>query len=157
MYNSGTLVRYKSDILGDHTNISNISDTSTTKTTTPTTTPNINNHMGTSKARGTTTTTAPTTTLDTSNKTTMSDITRTKWVMNLSSTPLTKTQETLLARGPNFEVVPKYSPRKDYSAAVEEVCGILCLKRQQSIGPKHADYETEIPPNATSARMISIL
>ena len=34
-----------------------------------------------------------------------------KWVINLSTTPLTSAQEALLARGPNFTIVPKYPPR----------------------------------------------
>ena len=36
--------------------------------------------------------------------------------------PLTKAQEALLARGPNFTIVPRYPPKEIYIAAVEEVC-----------------------------------
>ena len=35
-----------------------------------------------------------------------------KWVINLLTMPLTSVQEALLARGPNFKIVPKYTPGK---------------------------------------------
>ena len=33
-----------------------------------------------------------------------------KWVINLPNTPLTKAQESLLAKGPNYAIAPKKSP-----------------------------------------------
>ena len=45
------------------------------------------------------------------NKSHMGDIdnnTTNKWVVNISSMPLTDAQRTLLARGPNFTVVPTH-------------------------------------------------
>ena len=33
--------------------------------------------------------------------------TKNKWVINLTNTPLATAQETLLARGPNFAIVPE--------------------------------------------------
>ena len=46
-------------------------------------------------------------------------LTKGKWVKNLSSRPLTKTEVSLLARGPNFAVVSLYSPKREYIAAEE--------------------------------------
>ena len=51
----------------------------------------------------------------------MVDITK-KWVVNMSNSPPTEAQTSLLARRPDFEVVPRHSPKREYVAAVEEVC-----------------------------------
>ena len=48
-----------------------------------------------------------------------------KWVRNLSSTPLTKDQERLLAREPKFSIRPRQPPVGEYVAAVEQVCSRL--------------------------------
>ena len=40
------------------------------------------------------------------------DDTKQKWVINLSNTPLTPVQESLLERGPNFAILPKYPPMR---------------------------------------------
>ena len=50
---------------------------------------------------------------------------RKKWVINISSKPLSQDQEKLLAHGPNFAVVPKDPPITQYVAAVENVCSKL--------------------------------
>ena len=47
---------------------------------------------------------------------------RKKWVINISSKPLTPDQEKLLAHGPNIAVVPKEPPIAQYVAAVEHAC-----------------------------------
>ena len=69
-----------------------------------------------------------------SNKTT--NITTTnetnKWVINLSTNPITKAQESLLARGPNVIIVPRYNPKETYNAVIEEVCMKLPPWRQKS-------------------------
>ena len=44
-----------------------------------------------------------------------------KWVKNLSSQPPTGAQISLLARGPEFAVVPIYSSKGEYIVAVEEM------------------------------------
>ena len=51
-----------------------------------------------------------------------SDNTKAKLVKNLSSKPLTEVQISLLARDPNFAVVPLYSTKREYIMAVEEGC-----------------------------------
>ena len=44
-----------------------------------------------------------------------------KWVINLSKTTLTKGQESLLAKGPNFALAPYSIPSTDYITAVESI------------------------------------
>ena len=48
-----------------------------------------------------------------------------KWVINISSKPLTQTQEKLLARGPNYAVVPRSPPKTEYIAVIEQACSKL--------------------------------
>ena len=43
-----------------------------------------------------------------------------KWVINMSSTPLTEAQKQLLAHGPNFTISPRNPPIVEYIAAVEQ-------------------------------------
>ena len=46
----------------------------------------------------------------------------TKWVINLSSKPLTPAQRSVLAKGPNFVVSPKHPPNLEYITAIEAAC-----------------------------------
>ena len=48
-----------------------------------------------------------------------------KWVINLSSIPLTKEQENLLSHGPNFAISPKKPPLGDYILNIEKACQSL--------------------------------
>ena len=48
-----------------------------------------------------------------------------KWVINLSSKPLTPAQRCVLAKGPNFAVSPKQPPNLEYITAIEGACTIL--------------------------------
>ena len=48
-----------------------------------------------------------------------------KWVINLSSIPLTKEQESLLAYGPNFVITPKKPPLGEYISNIEKACQSL--------------------------------
>ena len=48
-----------------------------------------------------------------------------KWVINISSKPLTQAQEKLLAHWPNYAVVPKSPPTTEYIAAIEQACSKL--------------------------------
>ena len=45
-----------------------------------------------------------------------------KWVINLSSTPLTENQERLLAWVPKFAIKPMWPPVEEYIAAIEKAC-----------------------------------
>ena len=42
-----------------------------------------------------------------------------KWVINLSQTPLTSDHLSLLQKGPNFAITPKYPPKEAYIMATE--------------------------------------
>ena len=48
-----------------------------------------------------------------------------KWVINLSKTSLTKAQESLLAKGPNFALAPSHIHSTDYITVVELICSKL--------------------------------
>ena len=48
-----------------------------------------------------------------------------KWVKNLSDTPLTEDQESLLAWGPRFSIRPRQPPVGEYIVAVEQACSRL--------------------------------
>ena len=45
-----------------------------------------------------------------------------KWVINLSSKPLTKAQRSVLAKGPTFVVSPKHPLNLEYITAIEAAC-----------------------------------
>ena len=51
--------------------------------------------------------------------------TNNKWVINISSKPLTQAQEKLLAHGPNYAVVPRSPPITEYIAVIEQACSKL--------------------------------
>ena len=45
-----------------------------------------------------------------------------KWVINLSSKPLTQAQRSVLAKGPNFVVIHRHPPNLEYIMAIEAAC-----------------------------------
>ena len=45
-----------------------------------------------------------------------------KWVINLSSKPLTPAQRSVLAKGPNFVVSPRHPPNLEYIITIESAC-----------------------------------
>ena len=45
-----------------------------------------------------------------------------KWVINLSSKPLTQAQKSVLVKGHNIVVSPWHPPNPDYITAIESVC-----------------------------------
>ena len=52
-----------------------------------------------------------------------------KWVINLSKTSLTEDQRSVLAKGPNFSIVPRHIPSVDYITAavyVSKIKGRRC-------------------------------
>ena len=57
-----------------------------------------------------------------------------KWVINLSSTPLTENQERLLAWGPKFAIKPRQPPVEEYIAAVEKACPKLEQGQADELG-----------------------
>ena len=62
---------------------------------------------------------------------------RKKWVINLSSTPLTDKQEKLLAHGPKFVITPRKAPVKEYIVAVQQAS----TKREQG---KQEEFRVEV-------------
>ena len=45
-----------------------------------------------------------------------------KWVINLSSKPLTPAQRSVLAKGSKFVVTPRHPPNLEYITAIEAAC-----------------------------------
>ena len=56
-----------------------------------------------------------------------------KWVRNISKTPLTKTQEKLLAHSPNFVIVPKEPPTTEYIVAIGKACLRLPSRKAEEL------------------------
>ena len=55
-----------------------------------------------------------------------------KWVVNLSSIPLSKAQESLLSKGPNYAIAPK-SPHLEYITSTESDCKKLITRKQKNL------------------------
>ena len=56
-----------------------------------------------------------------------------KWVINLSSTPLTEDQESLLKHGPNFANTPQRPLHGEYIKAIETACQSLDAKSAEEL------------------------
>ena len=73
-----------------------------------------------------------------------------KWVINLSSKPMTPAQRSVLGKGPNFVVSPKQPPNLEYITAIEAACTKLGqqdaekLRAEVNIVPRSSQ-----PPNPT--------
>ena len=82
-----------------------------------------------------------------------------KWVINLSSKPLTPAQRSLLAKGPNFAVTPRHPPKLEYITAIEAACTKLS---QQDAEELRADINQVLrsshppKPNLTKAQKSAI-
>ena len=82
-----------------------------------------------------------------------------KWVINLSSKPLTPAQRSVLAKGPNFAVTPKQPPNLEYITAIEAVCTKLS---QQDAEELRADINRVLrsshppKPNLTKAQNLAL-
>ena len=98
--------------------------------------------------------TAPSQPPSSSSNTCKSDDHTKKWVINLSKTPLTPGQLSLLQKGLNFSTTPKYPPMEAYIKVVEEASSKLpcreadelrsdvsCLLRQHNIQHNHSNLE----------------
>ena len=75
--------------------------------------------------------TATTTTRDTAD-----DKVNEKWVINLSSSPLTEVQASLLAHGPGYAVTPKLHTNGDYIVAIEKACRTMEHNRAEELRAK---------------------
>ena len=56
-----------------------------------------------------------------------------KWVINLSSVPLTKDQESLLEHGPNFAITPQRPSYGEYIKAIETACQSLDVNSAEEL------------------------
>ena len=76
-----------------------------------------------------------------------------KWVINLSSKPLTPAQRSVLAKGPNFAVTPRHPPNLEYITAIEAACTKLS---QQDAEEFRADINWVLrsshPPKTTQTK-----
>ena len=56
-----------------------------------------------------------------------------KWVINLSSKPLTQVQKSVLAKGPNFVVSPRHLPNLEYITTFESACTKLSQRDAEKL------------------------
>ena len=59
--------------------------------------------------------------------------TTSKWVINLSSLPLTPAQVSLLSKGPNFSLLPNNPPNVEFISAIELACQKITEKDAQEL------------------------
>ena len=82
-----------------------------------------------------------------------------KWVINLSSKPLTPAQRSVLAKGPNFAVIPRQPSNLEYITAIEAACTKLS---QQDAEELRADVNRVLrsscppKPNLTKAQNLAL-
>ena len=73
-----------------------------------------------------------------------------KWVINLSSKPLTPAQRSVLAKGPNFVVAPKQPPNLEYITAIEAACTKLSQQDAEELRAEvNRVLRSSNPPNPT--------
>ena len=56
-----------------------------------------------------------------------------KWVINTTDIPLTEAQESLLAHGPNYAVVPKHPPTIEIITAIERTCQNMAKGEEEEL------------------------
>ena len=69
-----------------------------------------------------------------------------KWVINLSSKPLTPAQRSVLAKGPNFAVTPKQPPNLPYITAIEAACTKLSQQDAEELRAEVSRVPKIFPP-----------
>ena len=73
-----------------------------------------------------------------------------KWVINLSSKPLTPAQRSVLAKGPNFAVTHKQPPNLEYITAIEAACTKLSQQDAEELRAEvNRVLRSSHPPNPT--------
>ena len=73
-----------------------------------------------------------------------------KWVINLSDTPLTKAQTRLLAHGPNFAIIPRHPPKEEYVASIEYACQKLNEGKADELRVEIKNILKKIQPNRSN-------
>ena len=82
-----------------------------------------------------------------------------KWVINLSNTPLTEDQESLLKHGPNFAVTPQRPPLEEYIKAIETACQSLDAKSAEELRSdvyRVLRHPCQLKPNLSKGEMAVI-
>ena len=73
-----------------------------------------------------------------------------KWVINLSSKPLTPAQRSVLAKGPNFVVTPRQPPNLECITAIEAACTKLSQQDAEKLRANiNRVLRSSHPPNLT--------
>ena len=73
-----------------------------------------------------------------------------KWVINLSSKPLTPVQRSVLANGPNYAVTPRQPPNLEYITAIEAACTKLSQQDAEELRANiNRVLRSSHPPNLT--------
>ena len=78
-----------------------------------------------------------------------------KWVINLSSKPLTQAQRSVLAKSPNFLVTTRHPPNLEHIMAIESVCTKLCQQDPEEFRAEIKKSPKVFPPpkpNLTKAQ-----
>ena len=81
-----------------------------------------------------------------------------KWVINLSSKPLTPAQRSVLAKGPNFAVSSRQPPNLEYITAIEAACTKLSQQDTEELRADINKSPKVFPPskpNLTKAQKLS--
>ena len=81
-----------------------------------------------------------------------------KWVINLSSKPLTPAQRSVLAKGPNFVVSPKQPPNLVCITAIEAACTKLSQQDAEGLRAEvnRVLRSSHPPPNLTKAQNLAL-
>ena len=82
-----------------------------------------------------------------------------KWVINLSNTPLTEDQESLLKHGPNFAITPQRPPLEEYIKAIETACQSLDAKSAEELRSdvyRVLRHPCQLKPNLSKGEMAAI-
>ena len=83
----------------------------------------------------------------------------TKWVINLSNTPLTEDQEALLKHGPNYAITPRRPPYEEYIKAIETACLSLDAKLAEELRLdmyRVLRHPRQLKPNVSKGEMAAI-
>ena len=80
-------------------------------------------------------------------------------MINLSNTPLTEDQETLLKHGPNFAITPRRPPYEEYIKAIETACLSLDVKLAEELRSdmyRVLRHPCQLKPNVSKGEMAAI-
>ena len=73
-----------------------------------------------------------------------------KWVINLSDTPLTEAQTRLLSHGPKFAIIPRHPPKEEYLASIEYACQKLNEGKAEELRVEIKNILKKTQPNKSN-------